>query len=123
MYRSSGLLARSHFAALHCYTNGRPYADRRWGGQFLQIDTLGKPIHITETNDNQAFFAENPTSRALDYASYAGFCRDRGVDSLSLFHLPGGVGDAHEPPWWLLTPEILSATSLTLRTAPADLLA
>lgn len=116
-YRASGLLPGTDFISEHAYTDGRPFDDRDWGGRPLSLANLGMPVHVTETNDNGRYAAQDPHERADDFAGYATFLRDSGaVESLSIFTLPGGAQDASKPSWWFVGPEIVTAVADALAT-------
>lgn len=115
-YRA-GCYAIADVLADHAYTNGYPLGHPDWGGRTrLLIERVewpaSKPVRITETNDNGAYFSAAPHERARGYASYTQWVAGaRFAESLSLFTMPGAPDDDSKPAWWFLTPEIVEAVN------------
>ncbi len=103
--------AQTDGCVIHCYTDGRDFADHDWGSGFERYVELGMPLWIGEANDNGKVA---DTERPQHFADYVRFLKEKSqhdawLEAVCLFTLPGGKDDAHKPAWWFLDDAILNA--------------
>ena len=100
--------------AVHAYTNGLAFDDPDWGGRPLVYRDRfpGKPLLLTEVNDNGHAGTVDPVRRGSEVGAYLAWLEARGVVELAcLFALPGQDG---APPWWPWTGEMLAGLQVGL---------
>jgi hypothetical protein len=95
--------------AVHAYTNGYPYEDPNWGGRPLVYRDRfpGKPLLLTEVNDNGHAGTDDPFARGSEVGNYLVWLQQAclEVELACLFALPGQGGT---PAWWSWTGDMLA---------------
>jgi hypothetical protein len=106
----AGIYQACDALAVHAYSNGRPFADRAWGGRPLDYAARwpGKPLLLTEVNDNGS-------GDGLEVGEYLRWLARAcpAVELACLFALPG---QADCPAWWSMTSGTVLACKLALST-------
>lgn len=88
------------FVADHNYTNGYGFDHSEWGGRHTILRGYGKPVDLTEINDNGALRAEPWGVRGAHLGHYLGWLAEYPyIRSASLYTVRGGAQDRYKPDW------------------------
>lgn len=111
------LYAHADFIAEHCYFKGGDLKDTNWALRYPVWFEFGKPVDITELNDDGTLF--DMEIRPNIYAQYLKMLDwQPEIRSAHIFTLPGGKDDRRKPAWWFLDSEILVTVHDALKIRP-----